>query len=40
MNAADVGAELTAQEAADRAFDYCHGGTIIENVMAPMCAAL
>ena len=34
VNAADVGAELTAQEAADRAFDYCHGGTIIENVMA------
>lgn len=33
VNAADVGAELTAQEAADRAFDYCHGGTIIENVM-------
>ena len=34
VNAADVGAELTAREAADRAFDYCHGGTIIENVMA------
>ena len=34
VNAADVGAELTAWEAADRAFDYCHGGTIIENVMA------
>lgn len=34
VNAADVGAKLTAQEAADRAFDYCHGGTIIENVMA------
>ena len=34
VNAADVGAELTAQEAADRAFDYCHGGSIIENVMA------
>ncbi len=34
VNATDVGAELTAQEAADRAFDYCHGGTIIENVMA------
>ena len=34
VNAADVGAELTAQEAADRAFNYCHGGTIIENVMA------
>ena len=34
VNAADVGAELTDQEAADRAFDYCHGGTIIENVMA------
>lgn len=34
VNAADVGAELTAQEAADMAFDYCHGGTIIENVMA------
>lgn len=34
VNAADVGAELTAQEAADRAFDYCHGGTIIENVIA------
>ena len=34
VNAADVGAELAAQEAADRAFVYCHGGTIIENVMA------
>ena len=34
VNGTDVGAELTAQEAADRAFDYCHGGTIIENVMA------
>lgn len=34
VNAADVGAELTAQEAAVMAFDYCHGGTIIENVMA------
>lgn len=32
--AADVGAEVSAKEAADEAFNYCHGGTIIENVMA------
>ena len=34
VSAADVGAEVSAKEAADEAFNYCHGGTIIENVMA------
>ena len=34
VDAADVGAELTAQKAAQSAYDFCHGGTIVENVMA------
>ncbi len=34
VSAADVGAEVSAKEAADEAFNYCHGGTIIENAMA------
>lgn len=34
VSAADVGAEVSAKEAVDEAFNYCHGGTIIENVMA------
>lgn len=34
VTAEQVGAEVSAAEAAQRAFDYCHGGTIVENVMA------
>ena len=34
VNAADVGAEVSAREAADMAYDYCHGGSIVQNVMA------
>ena len=34
VTAEQVGAEVSAAEAAQKAFDYCHGGSIIENVMA------
>lgn len=34
VSAADVGAEVSAKEAADEAFDYCHGGNILTNTMA------
>ena len=34
VNAADVGAEISAREAADMAYDCCHGGSIVQNVMA------
>ncbi len=33
ITAADVGAEVSAKEAADKAFEFCHGGSIVENVM-------